>query len=407
MSNKQHTGTNPKIPPSGGGGASTGKFSGLRYFLIAGEASGDLHASNLMRELKKMDPDAEFCFLGGDLMAAQGGRMVKHYRDMAFMGFVAVLKNFRKVLTNLAECKQAIGRFRPDVLILVDYPSFNLRIAKFAKETLNIPVYYYISPKIWAWKEFRIKAIKKYVDRMYTILPFETEFYKKHDYEVTYVGNPSVDSIANRPNQQQTFTEFCRLNKLSELPVIALLPGSRRQEIAGCLPMMLEAVKKHSNHQVVVSGAPGIESDFYRTFITKTDINIVFNQTYELLTHARAAVVNSGTATLETALIGTPQVVVYKVAFPALAMPLKKIFIKVNFVSLVNLIARKEVVKELIGDLFTVENIRKELNRLLYAEKYRNGMVNNYREIQEKLGPPGAARKAAEEMQKSLKAEKE
>ena len=405
MSNKQHTGTNPKIPPSGGGGASTGKFSGLRYFLIAGEASGDLHASNLMRELKKMDPDAEFCFLGGDLMAAQGGRMVKHYRDMAFMGFVAVLKNFRKVLTNLAECKQAIGRFRPDVLILVDYPSFNLRIAKFAKETLNIPVYYYISPKIWAWKEFRIREIKKYVDKMYTILPFETEFYKKHDYEVTYVGNPSVDSIANRPNLQQTFAEFCRQNKLSELPVIALLPGSRRQEIAGCLPMMLEAVKKHPNHQVVVSGAPGIEPDFYRTFIKHTEINVVFNQTYELLTHARAAVVNSGTATLETALIGTPQVVVYKVAFPVLAMPLKKLFIKVNFVSLVNLIAGKEVVKELIGDLFTVENIRKELNRLLHAEKYRNGMLNDYREIKEKLGPSGAARKAAEEMQKSLKAE--
>ena len=405
MSNKQHTGTNPKIPPSGGGGASTGKFSGLRYFLIAGEASGDLHASNLMRELKKMDPDAEFCFLGGDLMAAQGGRMVKHYRDMAFMGFVAVLKNFRKVLTNLAECKQAIGRFRPDVLILVDYPSFNLRIAKFAKETLNIPVYYYISPKIWAWKEFRIREIKKYVDKMYTILPFETEFYKKHDYEVTYVGNPSVDSIANRPNLQQTFAEFCRQNKLSDLPVIALLPGSRKQEIAGCLPTMLEAVKKHPNHQVVVSGAPGIEPDFYRTFIKHTEINVVFNQTYELLTHARAAVVNSGTATLETALIGTPQVVVYKVAFPVLAMPLKKLFIKVNFVSLVNLIAGKEVVKELIGDLFTVENIRKELNRLLHAEKYRNGMMNDYREIKEKLGPSGAARKAAEEMQKSLKAE--
>lgn len=240
---------------------------------------------------------------------------------------------------------------------------------------------------------------------MYTILPFETEFYKKHDYEVTYVGNPSVDSIANRPNQQQTFTDFCRQNKLSDLPVIALLPGSRRQEIAGCLPMMLEAVKKHPNHQVVVSGAPGIEPDFYRTFIKHTEINVVFNQTYELLTHARAAVVNSGTATLETALIGTPQVVVYKVAFPVLAMPLKKLFIKVNFVSLVNLIAGKEVVKELIGDLFTVENIRKELNRLLHAEKYRNGMLNDYREIKEKLGPSGAARKAAEEMQKSLKAE--
>ena len=374
----------------------------MKYFIIAGEASGDLHASNLMRELKVIDPQAEFCFLGGDLMAAQGGKLVKHYRDMAFMGFISVLKNSRKVLNNLKECKLAIARFRPDVVILVDYPSFNLRIAKFVKETLHQPIYYYISPKIWAWKEFRIKRIKKYVDRMFTILPFETEFYKKHDYEVHYVGNPSVDSVASRPKQQQTFAEFCQINKLSQLPIIALLPGSRRQEITGCLPTMLEAVKKHTNFQVVVSGAPGIEPDFYKTFIGHNEINIVFDQTYELLSHSKAAIVNSGTATLETALINTPQVVVYKVAFPALAMPLKSIFIKVKFVSLVNLIAGKEVVKELIGDLFTVLNVRKEVNRLLFDEKYRAGMLQDYQEIQEKLGGPGAAKKAAERIFSSL-----
>ena len=387
MSKKQPTSTNQKVAQGG--------LRGHRYFIIAGEASGDLHASNLMRELKTLDAKAEFCFLGGDLMAAQGGEMVKHYRDMAFMGFIAVLKNARTVLNNLADAKQAIARFRPDVVILVDYPSFNLRIARFVKETLHLPVYYYISPKIWAWKEFRIKSIKKYVDRMFTILPFETEFYQNHDYEVTYAGNPSVDSIASRPHQQQTFSEFCRINKLTELPIIAILPGSRKQEIAGCLPAMLEAAKKFSNHQIVVSGAPGMEPDFYKSFIKNSETNVVFNQTYELVAHAHAAVVNSGTATLETALLNTPQVVVYKVALAPLAMPLKKILIQVKYVSLVNIIAGKEVVKELVGDLFTVTNIRNELNKLLHDEKYRLEMLDGYHEIREKLGAPGAAVNAA------------
>ena len=402
----QQVSTNPKFPPSGGfRGASylPSGGGGASYFLIAGEASGDLHASNLMRELKKIDAEAEFCFLGGDLMAAQGGRLVTHYRDMAFMGFLEVLKNARKVLNNMDDCKKAIAEFRPDVLILIDYPSFNLRIAKFAKETLNIPVYYYISPKIWAWKEFRIKAIKKYVDRMFTILPFETEFYRKHNYEVTYVGNPCVDSIASRPNQEQTLNEFCSKNELSDKPIIALLAGSRKQEIKSCLPTMLEAASRFPEYQTVISGAPGIEPDFYRQFIGSKNMHVVFNQTYELLTHARAAVVNSGTATLETALISTPQVVVYKVAFGLIAMLLKPLVIRTKFVSLVNLIAGKEVVKELLAHHFTPATVQNELDKLLYDNTYRSQMLKNYQDISLKLGAPGAARKAAEEMYGSLK----
>lgn len=375
-------------PPSGGGGG--------KYFLIAGEASGDLHASNLMREIKKLDAKAEFCFLGGDLMAAQGGTMVKHYREMAFMGFVAVLKNARKVLNNLEECKKAIREFQPHVLILIDYPSFNLRIARFAKEELNLPVYYYIAPKIWAWKEFRIKQIKKYVDKMFTILPFETEFYKKHNYPVIYVGNPTVDSVATRPNQEQTFMEFCHKNNLSDKPIIAVLPGSRKQEIESCLPVILDAVKDFfPNYQVVVSGAPGINREYYDAFISQKNIYLVFNQTYELLSHAEAAVVNSGTATLETALIGTPQVVVYHVAFGKIALALKDIFIKVKYVSLVNLIAEKEVVTELLAHHFTPENVREEVERLISDKIYRDKMVEKYQEIKKTLGEPGAAKNAA------------
>ncbi len=374
----------------------------MKYFLIAGEASGDLHASSLMRELKNLDANAEFCFLGGDLMAAQGGKMVKHYRDMAFMGFINVLKNGRKVLNNLETCKQAISGFRPDVVILIDYPSFNLRIAQFVKEALHLPVYYYISPKIWAWKEFRIKSIKKYVDLMFTILPFETEFYRKHHYEVTYVGNPSVDSVATRPYQHQTREEFCLKNKLADMPFIALLPGSRKQEIAGCLPAMLEAATSFPDFRVVISGAPGVEPDFYQPFILGKNADIVFGQTYELLSHAEAAVVNSGTATLETALIGTPQVVVYKVAFGRLAMLLKPLVIRTKYISLVNLIAGKEVVKELIGNLFTAGNIRNELEHLLPLDKYRTRMLEDYEAIRHILGAPGAARKAAENILRSL-----
>ena len=374
----------------------------MKYFLIAGEASGDLHASNLMRELKQIDMNAQFCFLGGDLMAAQGGNMVKHYRDMAFMGFVEVLKNARKVLNNMNDCKKAIAEFRPDVLILIDYPSFNLRIAEFVKKQLNLPVYYYISPKIWAWKEFRIKQIKKQVDKMFTILPFETEFYQKHDYKVNYVGNPCVDSIAARPYQDQTLNEFCVKNNLSEKPIIALLAGSRKQEIKSCLPTMLTAVEKYADYQTVISGAPGIEPGFYHSFIGDKNIHIVFNQTYELLSHACAAIVNSGTATLETALIGTPQVVVYKVAFGRIAMLLKPVLIKTKFVSLVNLIAGKEAVKELLAHHFTPATVQDELDKLLYDNTCRAQMLKDYQEISRKLGAPGAARKAAEGIYNNL-----
>ncbi|HNX88279.1 MAG TPA: lipid-A-disaccharide synthase [Paludibacteraceae bacterium] len=375
----------------------------MKYFLIAGEASGDLHASNLMRELKEIDAEAEFCFLGGDLMAAQGGMLVNHYRDMAFMGFLAVVQNAGKIARNMDDCKTALAEFHPDVLILIDYPSFNLRIARYAKEKLNIPVYYYISPKIWAWKEFRIKLIKKYVDRMFTILPFETEFYNRHNYAVTYVGNPSVDSIAARPNQEQTLNEFCSKNRLPEKPIIALLAGSRRQEIKSCLPVMLEAASRFPGYQTVISGAPGIEPEFYTQLISQTGVNLVFNQTYELLQHAQVAVVNSGTATLETALIGTPQVVVYKVAFGRLAMMIKPLVIKTKFVSLVNLIAGKEVVRELLAHHFTPETVYNELHRLLNEPAYRSQQQKGYQEISRKLGAPGAARKAAEEMYRSLK----
>lgn len=370
----------------------------MKYFIIAGEASGDLHASNLMRELKKVDSSAEFCFLGGDLMQAQGGKMVKHYRKMAFMGFVAVLKNARTVLNNMSDCKQAIVDFRPDILILVDYPSFNLRMARFAKETLNIPVYYYISPKIWAWKEYRIKEIKLYVDRMFTIFPFETAFYAKHNYKVEYVGNPSIDSVCLRPNQQQTIAEFLSINNLPDKPIIALLAGSRKQEISSCLPRMLEAAKRFPEYQIIIAGAPGIDSDFYNSFLKNNDVQIVFNQTYELVQQARAAIVNSGTATLETGIIGTPQVVVYHMSFGRIVYFMKDYVLKIRFISLVNIIAQKDIVMELTGHKFTTENVALELDKLLNDTNYRQTMLEEYAIIKEELGEPGAAEHCAKKI---------
>ncbi|NDP22783.1 MAG: lipid-A-disaccharide synthase [Paludibacter sp.] len=375
----------------------------MKYFIIAGEASGDLHASNLMRELKCQDSEAEFCFLGGDLMQAQGGLMVKHYCDMAFMGFVAVVKNAGTVLRNISDCKMAIVDFKPDVLILVDYPSFNLRIARFVKGNMKIPVYYYISPKIWAWKEYRIKEIKRYIDKMFTIFPFETEFYAKHNFPVEYVGNPTVDSITQRPNQQQTFKNFCSNNKLSEKPIIALLPGSRQQEISACLPRMLEAAMKFPDYQVVISGAPGNEPQYYNSVLKNNNVQIVFNQTYELLQHASATIVNSGTATLETALIGTPQVVVYHQPLGRIAYWMKDLIIKVKYISLVNLIAEKEVVKELIAHLFTVQNMTRELDQLMNNKTYRQNMLNEYAKITKTLGEAGTAKRAAMKMVEFLR----
>jgi len=374
----------------------------MKYFIIAGEASGDLHASNLMHELLKADSNAEFCFLGGDLMQKQGGTMVKHYRQMAYMGFWAVLKNMDKVLRNLSDCKKAIIDFQPDVVILVDYPSFNLRIARFVKENLPSKVYYYISPKIWAWKEYRIKQIKKNVDKMFTIFPFETAFYAKHNYQVEYIGNPLVDSVCQLPNQSHTFSEFCSENNLEGKPIIALLAGSRKQEISACLPRMIEAASVFSSQQIVIAGAPGIDFTFYQSILNGKNIPIIFGKTYELLQLSKAAVVNSGTATLETALVGIPQVVVYHVMFGRLALVLKKFVIKVKFISLVNLVAEKEVVKELVAHHFTVENITTELRILLENEDYRQNMLREYYDLKNLLGDPGAAERAAKSIVSNL-----
>ena len=367
----------------------------MKYFLIAGEASGDLHASNLMREIKNNDRTAEFCFLGGDLMTAQGGKLVKHYRDMAFMGFVAVLRNLKTVLKNIDDCKAAITDFKPDVVILIDYPSFNLRIAKFVKQTSKIPVYYYIAPKLWAWKEYRIREIKKYVDRVFTIFPFETEFYRKHNYKVEYVGNPTVDSVNALCRRGENFTDFCQRHALSDKPLIALLPGSRRQEISACLPTMIEAAESFPQYQIVISGAPGIESGFYKQFCETTSYPVITGDTYQMLVHAKAAVVNSGTATLETALIGTPQVVVYHVIGGRLAIIGKNLFIKTKYISLVNIVAQREVVKELIAHLFTARNIRTELDSILESSESALKMKTDYREIAERLGNKEAAVNAA------------
>ena len=375
----------------------------MRYFLIAGEASGDLHASNLMREILKVDHKAKFCFFGGDLMQAVGGTMIKHYREMAFMGFVAVLKNLKTILKNMELCKNAITDFQPDVVILIDYPGFNLRIAKHIKETSQLPVYYYIPPKIWAWKEHRINDIKKYIDKVFTIFPFETEFYKKHSYAVDYVGNPTVDSVANRPLQNQSFEAFCTKNNLMPKPIIALLAGSRKQEISYCLPRMLEAAAQFKDYQVVVAGAPGIDAAYYLPFLKTKNTPVIFDQTYELVANASVAVVNSGTATLETALIGTPQVVVYYVMLGRLAYIAKNIFLKIKYISLVNLISECETVKELIAHKFTAKNIETEIDLILHNADYKAVMLADYDLIRAKLGSPGTARNAAMEIIKELK----
>lgn len=367
----------------------------MKYFIIAGEASGDLHASNLMSELKKQDSKAEFCFLGGDLMLAQGGTMIQHYRNMAFMGIVNVVLNIRKVLHNIRICKESICRFQPDVVILVDYPSFNLKIAKFVKRTLGIPVYYYISPKIWAWKEYRIKSIKKLIDEMFCILPFEVDFYKKHQYPIHYVGNPTMDSIRDfQQKNPRNPSEFCAKNNIpSDKPIVALLAGSRKQEIVKCLPKMLKMKDLFPDFQFVIAGAPSYSIDFYKQF--RSEVPIVFNRTFDLVQNSEAAIVNSGTATLETALLKTPEVVVYHVFGGRLASLLKKILIRVPFVSLVNLIADKEVVKELIAHHFTEKRLQQELQKILFDKAYRNNQQLGFESVIEKLGDYNCAETTA------------
>lgn len=373
----------------------------MKYFIIAGEASGDLHASNLMRSLKNNDPEAVFCFLGGDKMLAQGGNMIKHYRDMAFMGIINVIMNLGKVLRNIKDCKAAIVEFKPDIVILIDYPSFNLRIAKWLKNTpqfTSTPVYYYISPKIWAWKEWRIKSIKKYIDKIYSIIPFEVDYYHSHNMEVTYVGNPCVDSVDARDRKDETDEQFKERNSLNNKPIIAILSGSRKQEINGCLATMLSVKSDFKDYQFVVAAAPSMPKEVYTTIMQHNNINdvgIVSGETYQLLQHSHAAIVNSGTATLETALMRVPQVVVYNVFGGRLVNIIKPIILKVKFVSLVNLIAGKEVVKELIAADFTHENVSSELNKIINNGNDRTKMLKEYDSIIRLLGKPGVADKTA------------
>ena len=376
----------------------------MKYYLIVGEASGDLHASHLMAALKEEDPRAEFRFFGGDMMAAVGGTMVKHYKELAYMGFIPVLLHLRTIFANMKRCKEDIVAWSPDVVILVDYPGFNLDIAKFVHAQTKIPVYYYISPKIWAWKEYRIKNIRRDVDELFSILPFEVEFFEGHQYPIHYVGNPTVDEVtAFKAANPETFADFISDNELADKPIIALLAGSRKQEIKDNLPDMIRAASAFPDYQLVLAAAPGISPEYYAEFVKGTNLQVIFGRTYRLLQQADVALVTSGTATLETALFRVPQVVCYHTPVGKLVSFLRKHILKVKFISLVNLIAGREVVRELVADTMTVENMRNELKRLLFQEDYRRKMLDGYKEMARLLGPAGAPRHAAREMVKLLK----
>nr|WP_303213382.1 lipid-A-disaccharide synthase [Bacteroides intestinalis] len=377
----------------------------MKYYLIVGEASGDLHASHLMAALKVEDPQAEFRFFGGDLMAAVGGTMVKHYKELAYMGFIPVLLHLRTIFANMKRCKEDIVAWQPDVVILVDYPGFNLSIAKFLRAKTHIPVYYYISPKIWAWKEYRIKNIKRDVDELFSILPFEVEFFEdKHHYPIHYVGNPTVDEVTLfRAEHPETFDGFVRENNLDSKPIIALLAGSRKQEIKDNLPDMIRAASAFPEYQLVLAGAPGISPDYYHEYVGDAKVKILFGQTYRLLQQAEAALVTSGTATLETALFRVPQAVCYHTPIGKVISFLRRHILTVKYISLVNLIANREVVKELVADTMTVEQARAELERILYDKDYRQRMLDGYEYMAARLGDAGAPKRAAQKMLRLLR----
>ena len=370
----------------------------MKYYIIAGEASGDLHGSNLMKAILVKDPTAEIRFWGGDLMQSVGGTLVKHYRDLAFMGFAEVIMNLRTILGNISVCKKDILQFQPDTLIYIDYPGFNMRIAKWAKK-LGILNQYYISPQIWAWKENRIKDIKRDMDKMYVILPFEKDFYeKKHNFSVEFVGHPLIDAISNR--DKTSFEKFTSENKLSQKPIIALLPGSRKQEIEKMLSIMLSVVDKFSDYQFVIAGAPSQEYDFYKQFLTTENVNFVSNKTYDLLSVSHAALVTSGTATLETALFKVPQIVCYKAN--RISYEIAKRIITLKFISLVNLIMDKEVVKELIQKELNTKNLETELNKIISGNQ-RQEMLSKYEILEQKLGGKGASEKTADLILNAIK----
>jgi lipid-A-disaccharide synthase len=372
----------------------------MKYYLIAGEASGDLHASNLMRELRREDPGADFRFLGGDLMQAAGGRLVKHYREMAYMGIGPVVRHLPAILRTMRACREDIRRYGPDVVILIDYPGFNLRVAKYVKTALKIPVCYYISPKIWAWKQYRIRAFRRYVDHMFCILPFEEDFFRKLDYPATYVGNPTVDAVARYREQASREPDTFRRDEGIDpgAPIIALLAGSRRQEIRDNLPTMLKVAAAYPACRCVIAGAPGIDRAYYDLFTQGQAVQIVCGKTYALLDHSVAALVTSGTATLETALLRTPQVVCYYTPAAALAGFIFRRFFHTPYISLVNLIAGREVVRELFADRFSFEAIRAELERLLHDADYRECMLSGYDDVIRTLGAPGASRRVARQI---------
>jgi len=368
----------------------------MKYYLVVGEASGDLHASKLMRSISQVDKDAAFRFFGGDNMAASGGELVKHYSSLAYMGFIPVLLHSRTILRGMDLCKKDILSWQPDVVILVDYPGFNLKIAKFIHANTNIPMYYYISPKIWAWKEYRIKNIKRDIDELFSILPFEVPFYNKHHYPIHYIGNPTVEEVHDfKTNHSESFDHFVAENKLSSLPIIAILAGSRKQEIKDNLPDMLRAVQAFPEYQAVIAGAPGIEPDYYSHFIKGKNVEILFGQTYRILQQAKVALVTSGTATLETALFDVPQAVCYHTPLGKIISFLKRHVLKVKYISLVNLILDREAVRELVADKMTVPDMQQELRNLTGNESYRESVKVDYKKMLSCLGDANASINAA------------
>lgn len=382
----------------------------MKYYLIVGEASGDLHASHLMHYLKKYDSEAQFRFLGGDLMSAEGGTRMKHYRELAYMGFIPVITHLPTILGNMKRCKRDIAEWAPDVVILVDYPGFNLNIAKYVHSQHIAPVYYYISPKIWAWKEHRIKNIKRDVDELFSILPFEEQFFhQRHQYPIHYVGNPTADEVNEfLSNYNESDDQWRTRHGWTDdkRPMVALLAGSRRQEIKDNLPAMLTVAARHPQWHYVVAGAPSIEHAYYEDFLTGNEVDIVYDDTYALLTHSQAALVTSGTATLETALFGVPQAVCYRTPMAALMGWLKRRLLHVDYVSLVNLVAGREVVKELVADTFSVEAIDSELTKLMDDDGYRKQMMDGYSEVRQALGTSKAPDCAAQLMTSLLRKEK-
>ncbi|MFM9985043.1 MAG: lipid-A-disaccharide synthase [Flavobacteriales bacterium] len=368
----------------------------LKLYVIAGEASGDLHGSNLIKAIKNLQPQAQIRGWGGDLMTDAGAEIVKHYRDLAFMGFIEVVMNIRTIAKNLAKVKEDILHYKPDGLILIDYPGFNLRIAEWAHEQ-GIKVFYYISPQVWAWKENRVKKIKRSVDHMYVVLPFEKDFFRKHQYEVNFVGHPLLDVISARENNLQ---QFLSDNKLPDKPIIALLPGSRKQEISTMLPIMLSVVKDYPDFQFVIGGAPGQTKDFYSPFLQGDTICLLFGSTYQLLQYAKAGLVTSGTATLEAGLFRMPQVVCYKGS--SISYHIAKRLVKIKYISLVNLILDRPAVTELIQSDLNTSRIKEELDHLLFDEKHKSKMVADYHELHTKLGGPGASGRVASHLLKIL-----